>query len=174
MNNKNGRCRPIILLLAISFVSLPGLRAFPAPAAPPDAGGGAGAVAAAEDEGETPRVFEQEGDEEWPDFNKRRKGAPLVIAGVVAILAASLYFLVIKKPNNDAANTIVQVNSVPEGALIYFDGKNTGRTTPAAFTNVTPLGHNIRLTLPGYRDYVTTFTVSKGQTFTIDVVLAKE
>ncbi len=174
MKTNRTQCRPAALLALLTFLSVTCLKGLPAPAVCQAGSSAQGSAAAPEDEGQTPQVVEQEGDEEWPDFNKRRKGAPLVIAGVVAILAASLYFLVIKKPDNDAANTIVQVNSTPGGALMFFDGKSTGRHTPAAITNVTPISHNIRLTLPGYRDYVTTFTISSGQTFTIDAVLVKE
>lgn len=167
-------CKPIALLALLALIGVMCLQAMPAAAVSQAASSAQGPATAPDDEGETPRVVEQEGDEEWPDFNTRRKGAPLVIAGVVAILAISLYFLVIKKPNNDAANTIVQLNSVPAGALIYYDTENTGRYTPATITNVTPVTHTIKLTLPGYRDYVTTFTISRGQTFTINAVLVKE
>lgn len=120
-------------------------------------------------EDDTPRHLEQE--EEWPDPNKPRRAAPLVVAAVAVIVVAAVYFLVIKKPNTDKANTIVQVNSVPEGALVYYDVKNTGRLTPTTITNVTPVQHTIKLTKDGYQDFVTTFTIKSGQTYTINATL---
>jgi len=168
-------CQPIALLAVLALVSAWCLQALPAPATTPPAGSNPqGPGAAAEDEDRTPRVVEQEEDEGWPDFNKRRKGAPLVIAGVAVILAAAVYFLAIKQPGNTAAETVIHVSSVPEGALVFYDIKNTGRFTPTTITNVTPVQHTIKLTKDGYQDYVETFQIRSGQTYTINAVLAKE
>lgn len=126
-------------------------------------------AAALETNEDAPRHVEQEDD--WPDPNKPRRAAPLVVAAVAVIVVAAVYFLVIKKPNQDKANTIIQANSVPEGALVYYDSKNTGRLTPTTITNVTPIQHTIMLTKDGYQDFVTTITVKSGQTYTINATL---
>ena len=163
------RRRHVSLCLICSFLALACIQALPAQAAQaPAASGQSPAVATGQDE-DAPRHVEQE--DEWPDPNKPRRGAPLVIAAVVGIVAAAVYFLVIKKPSNAAANTIVQVNSVPEGALVYYDIKNTGRLTPTTITNVTPVQHTVKLTKDGYQDYVITFLIKSGQTYTINATL---
>jgi hypothetical protein len=161
--------RPVSLCVMIAFAALLFVKALPAAAPPAEAAAGQPSAAAPMPDDDTPRHLEQE--EDWPDPNKPRRAAPLVVAAVVAIVAAAVYFLVIKKPNQDKANTIVQVNSVPEGALVYYDIRNTGRLTPTTITNVTPIQHTIKLTKDGYQDFVTTFTIQSGQTYTINATL---
>lgn len=166
-------CRkPVSLSVMIAFMALACLQAFPASTVQEPAASGQSPAAVMEQDEDAPRHVEQE--DEWPDPNKPRRGAPLVIAAVAVIVVAAVYFLVIKKPNRDDANTIVQINSVPEGALVYFDTENTGRLTPTAISNITPITHTVKLTKAGYQDYVATFLARSGQTFTIDATLVKD
>lgn len=162
--------RSVSLCVMIAFTALLCVRALPAAAQAPAAGAQSPAAVSGQDE-DAPRLVEQEDD--WPDPNKPRRAAPLVVVAVAVIVVAAVYFLLIKKPNQDKANTIVQVNSVPEGALVYYDIRNTGRLTPTTITNVTPIQHTIKLTKDGYQDYVETFQIKSGQTYTINAVLVK-
>jgi hypothetical protein len=162
--------RTVSLCVMIVFTALLCVRALPAAAQATAAAGRPAAAAMGQDE-DAPRHLEQEDD--WPDPNKPRRAAPLVVIAVVAIVAAAVYFLVINKPGDAKAETIIQVNSVPEGALVYYDIKNTGRLTPTTITNVTPVQHTVKLTKEGYQDYVVTFQIKSRQTYTIDAVLVK-
>ena len=128
--------RPVSFCVMIAFAALLCVQALPAPAQTA-ADSRHFPATAQEQEDDTPRHLEQEDD--WPDPNKPRRAAPLVVAAVAVIVVAAVYFLVIKKPNTDKANTIIQVNSVPDGALVYYDIRNTGRLTPTTITNVTPI-----------------------------------
>ncbi len=165
------RRKPISMCLIFSLTALLCLWAFPAETAQAPAANAQSPAAALEQDEDAPRLVEQE--DEWPDPNKPRRAAPLVVAAVAIIVVAAVYFLVIKKPSNAKAETIIQVNSVPEGALVHYDIRNTGRLTPTTITNVTPVQHTIKLTKDGYQDYVETFQIKSGQTYTINAVLVK-
>src|SRR5579862_5489173 len=49
-------------------------------------------------------------------------------------------------------------NTFPEGASIFLDGKEIGRTS--FVTNLKPGIYNIRFSLPGFQDYVTQYNVT--------------
>ncbi len=55
------------------------------------------------------------------------------------------------------------LNSSPEGAEIYVDGRNTGRETPAQFSLEKPGNHTFVLKKQGYLDETTTTNVQFGQ-----------
>jgi len=101
--------------------------------------------------------------------DKPRRGAPLVMIAAVALVVAAVYFLAIKKPKT--VDTMLQVNSVPDNALIYLDGRNTGNLTPHTFPNITPGHHNIKLTKEGYEDHFIQVQVVKGRTTEVNATL---
>lgn len=166
------RRKPISVLVAFAFATMLCLWASPAAAAPKEpAAKNVPAAALEKDDGGSTGFLEQEGSA--PVTEERLKVSWLVVSAVAVLAVAAVYFLVIKKPNKDAANTRIQVNSVPDGATVYMDGRNTGRLTPATFTNVTPGYHNIKLTKDGYGDYSTSLQVKSGQTTVVDAVLSE-
>jgi len=136
--------------------------------APPAPAAEKGSTAAPEKtDGEGSAFVEQEG----PVFegDKPRRGAPLVVAAAVVLVVAAVYFLAIKKPGT--ASTMIEVNSVPDGANIILDGRNIGKVTSYTFSNVTPGFHSVKLTKSGYEDFITTVIVLKGQTAVINATL---
>lgn len=138
----------------------------PAPAAEKSS-----AATAGKDDSENTAYFEQEGSES--DNEPRLKVSWHVVAAAVAIVAAAVYFLVIKKSSTTAESTRIQINSNPEGATIFLDGRNTGRLTNDIFSHVTPGHHNVKLSKSGYEDYVTSVWVTSGQTIVINATLIK-
>ncbi|RKZ00815.1 MAG: hypothetical protein DRQ10_03370 [Candidatus Hydrothermota bacterium] len=68
----------------------------------------------------------------------------------------------------------IHINSNPQGATIWYDGQNTGATTPATLENVPEGQHTIGLRLEGYIPWDTTLTVQAGQTYNINVTLTPQ
>ena len=64
----------------------------------------------------------------------------------------------------------VDIASSPGDAAVYVDGKKVG-TSPMMIDELIIGSHEIKLTKPGYGDYVSTFTLTEGQTFTVDANL---
>ncbi|MDA3812800.1 MAG: PEGA domain-containing protein [Candidatus Cloacimonetes bacterium] len=62
------------------------------------------------------------------------------------------------------------VNSTPEGAFIILDGDSTGYVTPANL-EIDPGDHICKLMLNGYNDYIVSFSIEKGDTYTINAIL---
>ncbi len=62
------------------------------------------------------------------------------------------------------------VSSTPEGAFIILDGDSTGYVTPANL-EIDPGDHILELKLNGYNDYTVSFSVEKGDTYTINAIL---
>lgn len=120
------------------------------------------------DDGEGTAFVEQEESEFTGE--KRMKAAPLVVGAAIVIVVAAIYFVAIKKPHKD--QTMLQVNSVPDGAMIYLDGFDRGKLTNYAFSNLTPGSHNVRLTKSGYEDFITNVSILKDQTVVINATLA--
>jgi len=58
----------------------------------------------------------------------------------------------------------IYIKSSPTGARIFIDGHDTGKLTPETITGLSPGEHTIKLTLPGYADYITTETIIAGET----------
>jgi len=127
------------------------------------------AAALQKDDGERNDFMEQEG----PVFeeDKPRRAAPLVVAAAVVLVVAAVYFLALKKPKT--VETVLQVNSLPDSALIYLDGRDSGKLTPHAFSNVTPGYHSVKLIREGYQVHYSNVQVLKGQTAVIDAILTK-
>ena len=162
--------KPIIVFLWLALVCSPFLNTASA--------GTAASVSAAEKDsaaalqkvdGESSDFVEQEG----PVFeeDKPRRGAPLVVAAAVVLVVAAVYFLAIKKPKT--VETILQVNSLPDNAVITLNGRNTGKLTPHQFSNMTPGYHSVKLTRDGYEIHYSNVQVLKGRTTVVDAVLTK-
>lgn len=64
------------------------------------------------------------------------------------------------------------IDSVPQGASIYFDGNYYGMT-PTTITEKTVGVHNITLKKDGYNDWVSQIQVLKGKTVTITATLVQ-
>jgi hypothetical protein len=62
------------------------------------------------------------------------------------------------------------VNSTPVGAFIILDSDSTGYVTPANL-EIDPGDHICELKLNGYNDYTVSFSVEKGDTYTINAIL---
>jgi len=68
----------------------------------------------------------------------------------------------------------IYIKSDPTGARIFIDGEDTGKLTPETIKDLSLGEHEIKLTLPGYVDYVTTETTVPGETLERLYVLEKE
>jgi serine/threonine protein kinase len=58
----------------------------------------------------------------------------------------------------------IKVESVPSGASIRLDGRETSKITPALLEGIVPGKHSIRISLDGYNDYNGNIEVSSGRT----------
>lgn len=65
----------------------------------------------------------------------------------------------------------VHISSFPSGSLIFIDGIDQRKATPALVENLTPGEHNYRLTFEGYRDATGTFIINLGETSNLNVIL---
>ena len=65
----------------------------------------------------------------------------------------------------------LDVSSVPLGAKIFIDGVDQAKVTRSVIQNIPAGSHSLRLTLSGYLDYTTTFTITGGQTTTLNPTL---
>jgi hypothetical protein len=70
-----------------------------------------------------------------------------------------------------ALGATASVSSVPPGAEVYMDGKDTGRITPAMVPVDRLGGHTFLVRKQGYLDETATATVQAGQTFQFAPVL---
>jgi hypothetical protein len=57
----------------------------------------------------------------------------------------------------------IQVDSIPSGALVILDGKNTGKTTPTTIDGITVGNHTILCRLKGFTDESQTVVVNVGK-----------
>lgn len=69
-----------------------------------------------------------------------------------------------------AFGTVMAV-SVPQGAKVYLDGKDTGKITPCTLTEVASGNHEIRLQMPDYAPASSNVTVVDGQTANVNVTM---
>jgi tetratricopeptide (TPR) repeat protein len=93
---------------------------------------------------------------------KKKFPVLLVLLGTAAIGAA--LFLLLKKKKEPAPTTgSIKVESSPDGARIWLNGTDTGRSTPAVLTDIQPGSHSIKLTKEGYLDYQVNVTVEAGK-----------
>lgn len=56
----------------------------------------------------------------------------------------------------------LDVSSVPLGAKIFIDGADQNKVTRSIIQNIPAGSHSLKLTLSGYQDYTTTFTITGG------------
>ena len=61
------------------------------------------------------------------------------------------------------ANGSAKITTTPSGATIWLDGKNTKKTTPEVFEDLTPGKHSVKLVLNGYKDYNGSVTITSGK-----------
>lgn len=62
----------------------------------------------------------------------------------------------------------IVIESTPLGADIFLDNKDTGLKTPASIQNLTANeGHNIRLTLKGYKEWSDTVSIKENERITV-------
>ncbi|NLK89932.1 MAG: PEGA domain-containing protein, partial [Clostridiaceae bacterium] len=67
----------------------------------------------------------------------------------------------------------IVVTSAPEGAAIFLDGTDTGRTTNATLTGVPSGEHTVTVTKPGYADATATVTVGHDKTVPVHFALTE-
>lgn len=66
------------------------------------------------------------------------------------------------------------IRSHPSGAEVWIDGENTGKLTPAQFSNLSSQeSFELVLKKSGYEDFVDTLTSSEGQDQVLDIALKK-
>jgi formylglycine-generating enzyme required for sulfatase activity len=68
---------------------------------------------------------------------------------------------------------VLQINSDPSGAALWFNGRDTGITTPVSL-NLKPARYSLELRLAGYRSVTRQFELKVGQNFALDVTLSPE
>ena len=68
--------------------------------------------------------------------------------------------------------TSVDVQSTTEGALVFVDGRQVGLVPLANAIPLTPGQHTIKVSKPGFADYLDQFTLRAGQSKTINVDLS--
>ncbi len=78
-----------------------------------------------------------------------------VVAGKSEPVAAQLTSMVV---------STIRLNSTPQNALIWIDGKDTGKTTPADL-KVEKGPHRVVLRKPGYKEAATEVKLSEGETY---------
>jgi hypothetical protein len=119
-----------------------------------------------QEERDTPKVAVQQGEKKGGSGKKI-----LLIVGGLLVLGGILYLVL--KPSEAAEDTdgSILVNSSPEGADIYLDGNNTGKTTNDTLPNVPVGSHTVRLLKDGYGDWEETVTVESGRTARVDASL---
>jgi len=81
------------------------------------------------------------------------KRYPIILSGLGALTAATVLVL------SFAAGASVEVTSDPSGAHVVLNGRAAG-STPLRLSGVSRGHHNLLLTLPGFADHSTQFTVS--------------
>jgi hypothetical protein len=66
---------------------------------------------------------------------------------------------------------ILDISSIPLGAEITIDNQDQSKVTRSVIQNIPTGSHSLKLTLAGYRDYTTTFTISASRTTTLTPTL---
>jgi len=66
----------------------------------------------------------------------------------------------------------ISVTSTPTNARIWLDGTDSGKNAPDSLSSVSAGTHTVSLKLSGYNDYLTSVTVTGGQTSTVTGTLA--
>ena len=92
--------------------------------------------------------------------------AALAVAAVVLLCFVGYVFLARTEPG------VVQLTTHPADAVLVFDGKPWGTTSPFVVTNVSPNDkHVIAVSKPGYRPWSQEVQVQAGQTLQFPVTL---
>ncbi|MBZ5722478.1 MAG: PEGA domain-containing protein [Acidobacteriia bacterium] len=78
------------------------------------------------------------------------------------VASGSKSFLVVQLAGLTAG---MSVGSEPAGALVFLDGKDTGRVTPTQLAVDKPGNHSLTIKKQGYLDETTTANLQAGQTF---------
>jgi serine/threonine protein kinase len=113
---------------------------------------------------------------------ERRKMSFLPIGIVIAVLiVAVVLFTFLRRrgrthvlPEDTMASFgAMDIKSTPDSTLIYLDGKNLQRVTPALLNSLVTGKHTVKLVKPGYVEYVKTLELTKGDTVSLNPVLVK-
>jgi formylglycine-generating enzyme required for sulfatase activity len=114
--------------------------------------------------------------EKKPELKKSKAWVWILIGGaaaaVVAILVGRGGKKVIPPPVPGLGN--INVQSTPEGALIYLDGSDTTYRTTHTFTEISPGSHTIRLVLSGFDDWSCSIQVESNRTANVNATLTSE
>jgi tetratricopeptide (TPR) repeat protein len=94
---------------------------------------------------------------------KKKKFPVLLVVLGSAAVGTALYFLLKKKKEPAPTTGSIKVESSPDGARIWLDETDTGRSTTAVLTGIQPGFHSIRLVKEGYLDYQVNVTVEAGK-----------
>jgi hypothetical protein len=97
--------------------------------------------------------------------------APLTV-GIANIQYGSKFVLDINLINSAIAGGL-SINSSPDGAQIFIDGKDQKMTTPTIISGLIPGDHKYKMTLPGYTDMEGTFTMVLGQSTAVYATFAQ-
>jgi len=68
----------------------------------------------------------------------------------------------------------LKITSTPAGATIQIEGVNYRNVTPQSKISLNPGTYTVTLSLNGYNDISTPFTIKTGETTTVDVTLPKK
>jgi serine/threonine protein kinase len=69
---------------------------------------------------------------------------------------------------------ILAVESMPSGAKVLIDGKDTGRTTPAQIANLEPKQYDVTLRLEGHKDWTKSYDVAAEKSVPVKASLVAE
>jgi len=86
------------------------------------------------------------------------------------VLSLFLFTSCFETTEPDESATLI-VESIPTGATIILDGSPARLVTPATL-EIDTGNHELRLELAGYQDYVETFNVDDGDTYSVTAVMA--
>ena len=118
-----------------------------------------------------------------PEYILKGKSSMLYIVGGIAIAGGLGAALLLGGGNEDPGPSPTptptptpttgsfQINSNPDGATILLNGNDTGRTTNATLTDLSPGSYLIGLIKEGYEDYEETASIVAGQTETVSATL---
>ena len=94
----------------------------------------------------------------------------LLLAIALTVLAGA--FVGCEMPTEAKEYGTLRVDSTPQGARVFLDGRDSGRLTPGTF-EVTPGSHTIRLTRAGMQDWgPRSVTVTAGETLPVHATLS--
>jgi hypothetical protein len=89
------------------------------------------------------------------------QGTATIFEGQTTFLSA-----ILTKPTTGT----LSVTSVPDSAVLFVDDVEKGRT-PQTITKMSPGNHTIKLSFGGYNDFISTCTITIGQTTTLNAQL---